>query len=242
MITTDEEALLKAIYTAKHPTTSEIHAHHFPQLSKRSVELKIKSLLDRGYIDAHLLYPEQGGRSPKYYHLLLKGARAIGLKKLGANHYREERREFYQVGSIKRQLKHIIQTIEGIRLHEEENMCRASILRYLQAQGKRQYGESFQTHTLNPLLPSQIKPDWVLETKDEAIILILAHPHSGRSFWRERLNKYQMLASHIRFLCIPLNVEMGKECEAVWLSSPHRSQFILLFAEQISEIGSYLHR
>lgn len=211
MITADEREILELINKLKHPTTDQLHHYAFSHMTKRNLNLKLEHLRRTGLIDAHLLYPEQGQRSPRYFHLLQAGARELGLERVKSNHYRIERREFFHVRSAIIELEHMASR-HNWRVITDDKQAHVAVRDFLLKHAKAEHGEDIPAHVIAPIVPRFFKPDRVLVTDREPLLVLIAHPHSGQSFWRNRMKKYKHIIHTARAIGIALTSMQSEEC------------------------------
>lgn len=240
MLTDDERHFLRTIYALKHATTEQIHRIVLPSHSRRSVQVKLASLRERRLIDAHLLYPDRGARSPRYYHLLARGAHEIGVARLGSNHYRIEQPAFFQARVVRSELE-LVARRRGWRLLADEQEMRAALLESLVCLAQAQHGEALPVHSLVPLLPDRLRPDLVLSTPREAIPILIAHPYYGPAFWRQRIARYQRLLPLVRAVGIALTETQHSEAERVLAQAGLMRRLLLIVPAQLSDLEGRIH-
>ncbi len=231
----DDLALLAALLDYKRLTTTQLYRYVLPTRPKRYVERRLAHLRSLGLIEAHLLYPEQGARSPRYFHLLLAGARAVGKDRLGSEHYRTERREFIAARSARLELELLARKAGWQVFHREAEM-RQVLLAYLTHLAASEHGQDFPMHTLATLLPARLRPDLVLVTASEAIPIVIAHPYAGTAFWQARLTKYAPVITRVRAVGVALSPDQHAEAQAIVGKSAWPRRYLMVEPHELSTL------
>lgn len=236
-----DTAILSCIAHARGITTADIFEKIYQndEAQKWQMYRRIKFLETFGYIDAKLLYPEKGNSSPKYYILRAKGAKAIGLEKVPPNQYRYLNRDFYRFKQIRIEIEKIAAERKWMLVTDERHKRRhiaESFKRYAYQQGFAVAPE----HIYLQSVPLEIAPELVLETHKEVFILILCHPFAGEDAFRKKVEKYSMLVTDIRCICLFSRREQVSQFEHVIQGKPYESSFLLFSFDQLEDIKTRL--
>jgi len=233
-IDSDEAAVLAFLHQAKHATTDDLHRHVLSARPKIYVYRKLAKLIHGGYIAAHLLAPERGGGSPRVYHLLLKGARAIGLAALGSAHYSKPTREVYRARQVRHELA-LWADKYGWRLLTSEEVCQQAILGVLVQVARATSGECFPVHTITPV-GLKVRPDLLLDTGKVLILVIVGHPQASAAFWKQRVERSVPILPAVRVVCFALTEQQQEDAAQAIAASVHAGRFLLLGAGQMENL------
>ena len=230
----DDLTLLALIHQLKHPTAGDLYRHGLAHRPRRYLYRRLAQLEQGEMIGWRLLRPELGARSPRYYHLRLAGARALGLDRVGSDHYRRPALEVHHASHVRRELALIAQ-FHGWRLLSDEAEARQALASVLMEVARATYGETFPGYSL---LPADLKvhPDLVLDTGQRVILVIVGHPHASAAFWRTRVVRYQLVLGAVAAVCFALSDQQSYDAEQAIQASVHAKRFLVLKADQIDEL------
>jgi hypothetical protein len=233
--------ILRFIAAQRHVTTADIHRYVCgDEGARRNTERRLARLCRQGYLAWRRLYPERGSASPRYYHLLLKGARALGQTRLAQQHYRQERRDCYAARHAGMELAYQAALL-GWPLLSREADCRLALAGYMLAVSRAEHGQRFPAQSLAPLLPARISPDRILLVGgQEALILIIAHPHGQRGFWLRRRARYQRVLSIARAVAVVPGEAQRREAAAVLAQPPTQGRFLVLLPAELPALFARL--
>lgn len=229
----DGLTILRFLHEHKHLTSADIHRYILCGYTKRTVERRLQYLLDQGFIASTPLHPHLGGRSPRLYHLLLKGAREIGYTSLGNHHYRFKRPDFYRYDLGLIEAQYLARTEDGWALYQSEQECQQALYQYLVQ--KRVPDASL-------LMPPKIVPDALLWTGDGLNIFIRAHPHCGRGFFLTRCKQYTALLDKCRAVIVVLDVYQAREAKAVIKGLGLDGRVLVTNLEDLRKLPLLVHR
>ena len=241
MLQPTDEAILQCIAQGRGITTEDIFTsvYNNSQTQKWQMYRRIKFLENFGYIASKLLYPEKGNSSPKYYILRAKGAYAVGLEKVPPNQYRYLNRDFYRFKQTKIKLEAMAHTMHWILATDERSKRRhiaESFKRHAYLQGYPVAPEHIYMQTV----PLEVAPELVLETHQEVFILIICHPFAGEDAFRKKIDKYFMLLTDIRFICICPRQEQVKQFEHIIKGKSYENNFILVSFDRLEDMKQLL--
>ncbi len=77
-VTQSQLRVLELLSAFDYLTTCELYDYLATQVSKRSVEQRLRLLQQHGYIQAELVSPERGRASERHWSLLKKGCDTLG--------------------------------------------------------------------------------------------------------------------------------------------------------------------
>lgn len=232
---TDEElALLSMIHQLKRPTAADLRRQVCPQRPMYDLYRRLERLERAGLVSKTLLYPERGARSPRYYHLRLAGARALGLATVGSDHYRQPGPEVYHAGQLRRELALMAQR-QGWRLLTEEAEAKRFLASVLVSAAQATYGEQFPAHTLLPAT-FKVHPDVLLDTGTRVVVVIIGHPHASADFWRKRLARYQPILGAVVAACFALSPQQRRDAEEAAQASMYAKRLLILGANDLGEL------
>lgn len=238
-LTPQEIAILGHIERYKHPTTEQLWRLAIPDRPKRYTERCLQRLRALGLVDVALVYPDKGAGSPRYYHLLLAGARALGKSRLGSQHYRIEGREAFAARSARIELELMVRDTNW-QLCDQELEMRQTLLAALTQMAFAKHNEQYPAHLLAELLPHRLQPDLLLTTPAEVIPIIIAHPFAGSAFWRGRLEKYGAIISQVRAIGIALSDEQQAEARSIVAHSAWPRRFLILQPSELPALRTRL--
>jgi DNA-binding PadR family transcriptional regulator len=234
MLNEEELGLLRVIQQLKHPTTDDLHRHGLAQQPRYALYRTLKKLEQAGLIARALLAPEQGARSPRYYHLRLAGARALGLEAVGSDHYRQPSPKVYQASHVRRELA-LVAARQQWRVVAEDRAARQVLTAVLSDVARATYGETFPAHTLLPAT-FKLHPDLLVDTGQRVIIVIVGHPHGTAQFWRARVARYQPVLFAVTAVCFALSEQQRQEAEEAVQASLQAKRFLVLRADQLDDL------
>lgn len=233
-ITADEAAVLAFIHQAKEVTADDIHMHVLSRLSRSQVYRRLAKLVEGGYLAVRVLLPERGNVSPRTYHLLLKGARAIGLTALSSAHYQKRTREVYQAQHVKQELA-FWAAQQGWRLLTSEPDCRQALSGLLVSVARATYGESFPAHAIMPA-GLKVRPDLLLDTGTVLVLVIVGHPQASPAFWKQRIERYEAILPFVRAACFALTEQQAQDATAVVAAAGYAKRVLVLHADHVEDL------
>jgi hypothetical protein len=230
----DDLALLAMIHQLKRPTADDLHRQVSPHQPMYALYRKLEKLERAEMIAKVLLYPDRGARSPRYYHLRLAGARALGLAKVASDQYRQPSPAVYHAGQLRRELA-LVAKRQQWRLLTEETEARRFLASVLVGAAQATYGEQFPAHTL---LPATLKvhSDLLLDTGARVVVVIIGHPHATAIFWRRRLARYQPILGAVAAVCFALSDEQRHAAEEAAQASLYARRVLVLGADELGEL------
>lgn len=233
-LTDDELVVLALIHQLKHPTAGDVRRHLPVARPMYDLYRKLKKLEQLELVDKTPLYPEQGARSPRYYHVRLAGARALGLDGVGSDHYRRPSPTVHHAGQVRRELM-LIAGQRCWRLLAEETEAKQCLASVLVEAARATYGEAFPGYSL---LPADLKihPDLVLDTGQRVVLVIIGHPHASAIFWRKRVERYQGVLGVVAAVCFVLSEQQRQDAEQAVQTSLYAKRFLVLQADQVEEL------
>lgn len=243
-LSNDHITILRFVYENKHVTVADIQRLLPLEVSRRGIERRTKYLVERGYLDtATFADLRRLGRSPRYFHVLLKGARTIGKDSVGNQHYRIERPEFYRHRMVLVELRSIATGVPEWEVVTDEKACQRTLQSFLERLTKAT-GTPGQTSVVYHYLPAKIAPDAVLRVGSEALVVVIGHPHAGKEFWRRRLAKYEKLltARALRIVAVVLDDRQKQEAQTVCDRSPFVKRVLTLQTDQLQQLTERLSK
>ena len=230
----DDRTLLALIHQLKHPTADDLYRYGSSHRPRRYLYRRLVQLEQREMIGWRLLRPELGARSPRYYHLRLAGARALGLDGVGSDHYRRPALEVHHAGQVRRELALIARRHHWSLLSDEVE-ARQRLASALVEVARVTYGETFAGYNL---LPADLKvhPDLLLDTGQRVILVIVGHPHASAAFWRQRVARYQPVLGAVAAVCFALSEQQCRDAEQAVHASVYAKRFLVLKADQVEEV------
>lgn len=233
-LTDDDLALLGLIHQLKHPTADDLYQHGPSHRPRRYLYRRLAQLEQGELIGWRLLRPEHGARSPRYYHLRQAGARALGLERVGSDHYRRPALAVYHAGQVRRELA-LLAHRHHWRLLSDEAEARQRLAAVLMEAARATYGEAFPGYSL---LPADLKihPDLVLDTGQRVVLVIVGHPHASAVFWHKRVTRYQLVLGAVAAVCFALSEQQRHDAEAATHASLYAKRFLVLQADQVGEL------
>lgn len=242
-LTNDEEAILRLTYERIHPTIAELHQALFPTQQRRRVLALIQGLTTRKLLALQLLHPEQGAASVRYLRLTHRGAHAIGVTKLSGVHYRPETEANHARRALQGDLA-ALAARPGWRIASSEQEARLLLTTFLAeiAQSSAPEGAMLPHHILSSMIPAHIGPDLVIDTPQEALICVMAHPHAGRAFWRARLARYRPILDAVRLVALCLTAGHERDLRDVLARSDAqlRGRILVLGAREFETLPTLL--
>lgn len=226
-----------------HATVGDIAGHVLSDTSPKAMlalRRELTALYQKKYVGRQRLTAHLGASSPYVYSLRARGARMVGLQKVPSQFYRIQKGIWHEFEEAKLKLEHMAES-RNWTIFEGDEVCRAVLLYYSLYLDSLRRGTRMEEEVerANPhyafSLPAKIRPDLILATDYDLIVVIIAHPRSYGKFLKKRLADYENIIGMAKIVVITFTHEQMKNCQRVFDS---RSDAYQKYHERVLIIGT----